>query len=72
MKEYTRRNFYVPIELDDEITRMADKYNYKSKKDMYVELLELGILKFEEDYTMKNVMIRLINKIDYLLSKIED
>ena len=57
----------IPIALDNKISVMANNYAYKIKNDLIVELLELGILKYEEDTEIKNLLLTLINKVELLL-----
>ena len=71
MNNIKRKNLYIPVELDNELNNFFKKYNYNTKKEMFIELLELGLLKYDEDYNIKNTVTRLINKIDHLLSKME-
>ena len=71
MNNIKRKNLYIPVELDNELNNFFKKYNYNTKKEMFIELLELGLLKYDEDYNIKNTVTRLINKIDHLLAKME-
>ena len=68
-KDVVRRSVTIPIALDNKISVMADNYAYKIKNDLIVELLELGILKYEEDTEIKNLLLTLINKVELLLDQ---
>lgn len=68
-KDVVRRSVTIPIVLDNKISVMADNYAYKIKNDLIVELLELGILKYEEDTEIKNLLLTLINKVELLLNQ---
>lgn len=68
-KDVVRRSVTIPIALDNKISVMANNYAYKIKNDLIVELLELGILKYEEDTEIKNLLLTLINKIELLLDQ---
>ena len=61
-KDVVRRSVTIPIALDNKISVMANNYAYKIKNDLIVELLELGILKYEEDTEIKNLLLTLINR----------
>lgn len=71
-KEVIRRSLTIPKELDERITMMADKYSYNVKNDLMIELIELGILKFDEDITLKTAVMNLIIKINELLENMEN
>lgn len=70
-KEVIRRSISVPKELDERIDTMSKKYSYSIKNDLYIELLELGILKFDEDLELKSMMSQLLIKVDTLIEKLE-
>lgn len=70
--ETIRRSVTFPKELDDIIAKMVDKYSYTVKNDLLVELLELGIIKFNEDMELKNIMLSLISKVNELINYFED
>lgn len=58
----------MPNYLDNKISLMSKEYSYKIKNNLIVELLELGILKYEEDIELKNLLLSLINKLEILLN----
>ena len=68
-KDVVRRSVTIPIALDNKISVMANNYAYKIKNDLIVELLELGILKYEEDTEIKNLLLTLINKVELLINQ---
>jgi len=71
-KETIRRSVTLPTLLDKQITLLQDNYSYKIKNDLIVELIELGMIKFNEDNKLDNSINTLINKVDLLVSKIEN
>ena len=48
---------------------MADEYSYKIKNDLIIELLELGIIKHDEDMEIKSLLLELINKVEILINQ---
>lgn len=68
-KEIIRRSISIPKDLDEIISIVVKKYSYKVKNELIVELLELGLLKFNEDLELKNKISYLINKIDKYMEK---
>lgn len=67
-----RRSLTIPVELKNKIKKISKKYSYTVENDLYIELLELGIVKFFEDTDMKNQIKILINKLDELFNRIEN
>lgn len=67
-KNFKRRSISLPIELDEIISIKFKKTNYSFVNDFLVELLELGLIKLDEDIEMKNKQIEILNKIDKLIS----
>jgi hypothetical protein len=68
IKNFKRRSISLPIELDEIISIKFKKTNYSFVNDFLVELLELGLIKLDEDIEMKNKQIEILNKIDKLIS----
>ena len=68
-RDVVRRSVTIPTALDNKISVMANNYAYKIKNYLIVELLELGILKYEEDTEIKNLLLTLINKVELLLDQ---
>lgn len=48
---------------------MLSKFSYSSKNELILELLELGLIKFDEDIELKNLIKILISKLDNLLKE---
>ena len=67
-KNFKRRSISLPIELDEIISIKFKKTNYSFVNDFLIELLELGLIKLDEDIEMKNKQIEILNKIDKLIS----
>ena len=70
-KEVLKRSLYVPKTLDQQVELMFNKFSVSTKNKMYIELIELGILKFNEDMSLKNMMVDVVNKMDSILEKIK-
>ncbi|MDO5557801.1 MAG: hypothetical protein Q4G05_06170 [Clostridia bacterium] len=70
-KEIIRRSISIPKDIDDKISIMVSKYSYTVKNDLIVELIELGIIKYEEDIELKNKINTLMVKVEELLNNIE-
>ena len=68
-KDVIRRSITIPTILDNKISIMADEYSYKIKNNLIIELLELGIIKYNEDIEIKILLIELINRIEVLLNQ---
>ncbi len=61
----------MPIELDEIISIKFQKNNYSFMNDFLIELLELGLIKLDEDLEIKNRQVELLDKVDKLISKIK-
>lgn len=61
----------MPIELNKRIDEMANEYSYTYKNELIIELLELGILKFNEDLELKQFMIKLLSRVNNLIQLLE-
>ena len=68
IKNYKRRSISLPTELDEIISIKFKNTNYSFLNDFLIELLELGLVKMDEDSEIKNRQIELLNKIDKLIS----
>lgn len=68
-KEVIRRSITIPTILDNKISIMANEYSYKIKNDLIIELLELGIIKHNEDMEIKSLLLELINKVEILINQ---
>ena len=71
-EKVVRRSVTIPKNLDTKVSALAEKYSYKVKNDLYVELLELGAIKFEEDISFKNMVLNFMNRVDAVLEKLEE
>ena len=72
MKNIIRRSISIPKELDDKINVMSNEYSYSIKNELYLELLVLGMIKFDEDIALKNLIVNLLSRLDELLNKLEN
>lgn len=70
-KEIIRRSISLPKTIDDKITAMVNEYSYSVKNELIVDLLELGILKYTENVEMKDLLNKLINRIENVLDNLE-
>lgn len=68
IKNFKRRSISLPIELDEIISIKFKQNNYSFINDFLVELLELGLIKLDEDLEIKNRQIEILDKIDKLIS----
>jgi len=67
IKNFKRRSISLPIELDEIISIKFKNTNYSFINDFLIELLELGLIKLNEDLEIKNKQIEILNKIDELI-----
>lgn len=67
IKNFKRRSISLPIELDKIISIKFKETNYSFINDFLIELLELGLVKLNEDSEIKNRQIEILNKIDELI-----
>ena len=58
---------YLNKYLFDRVKNIKDQYGYKSINEVLVTLIELGLLRFYDDYKMKDF----IEKIDKLLPTLD-
>lgn len=66
-----KRSIIFPKELDSIINGMTERYSYQTKSKLIIELLELGILKFNEDLNRNVKIDEILNKINFLLEKMD-
>ncbi len=66
-----KRSIIFPKELDSIINGMTERYSYQTKSKLIIELLELGILKFNEDLNRNAKIDEMLNKINFLLGKMD-
>lgn len=68
IKNFKRRSISLPNELDEIISIKFRNTNYSFINDFLVELLELGLIKMNEDLELKNRQMEILNKINELIS----
>ena len=66
-----KRSIIFPKELNSIINGMTERYSYQTKSKLIIELLELGILKFNEDLNRNAKIDVILNKINFLLEKMD-
>ena len=66
-----KRSIIFSKELDSIINGMTERYSYQTKSKLIIELLELGILKFNEDLNRNAKIDEMLNKINFLLEKMD-
>ena len=57
----------MPIELDEIISTRFKNTNYSFINDFLIELLELGLIKLDEDSEIKNRQVEILNKLEELI-----
>ena len=67
-----RRSLTIPKELDLRISQLEKKYNYTVKNDLYVELIENGIIKLEEDDSINTNILKLLDKVNKMIKVLEN
>lgn len=67
IKNFKRRSISLPIELDEIISIKFKNTNYSFINDFLIELLELGLIKLNEDFEIKNRQIEILNKLEELM-----
>lgn len=67
IENFKRRSVSIPKELDEIISIKFKNTNYKFVNDFLIELLELGLIKLNEDIEIKNKQIEILNKIDKII-----
>lgn len=68
IKNFKRRSISIPEELDKIIEYKFKTSSYSFINDMIIELLELGLVKLNEDIEIKNQNEKIISKLDELIS----
>ncbi len=68
LKNYKRRSISIPNTLDELIAIKFRESSYSFINDLIVELLELGLIKLQEDAEIKNQQKEILNKINKYLS----
>lgn len=70
--DFIRRSITIPKELDFKIKLIKQDYSYPVKNDLFIELLELGILKFYEDSNRNKKIDILLDRTNYILDSINN
>lgn len=70
--DFIRRSITIPKELDFKIKLIKQDYSYPVKNDLFIELLELGILKFYEDSNRNKKIDILLDRTNLLLDNINN
>ncbi|MBO5183365.1 MAG: hypothetical protein J6B64_03090 [Bacilli bacterium] len=67
IKNFKRRSISIPVELIEKIDLYFLNSGYTFFNDYLIELLELGLIKLNEDIEIKNQQKEILNKIEELL-----
>lgn len=67
IKNYKRRSISIPSELDEIIQLKFKKYKYSFINDLIVELLEIGLIKYEENEKINHQQLEILEKLDEIL-----
>lgn len=70
--DFIRRSITIPKELDFKIKLIKQDYSYPVKNDLFIELLELGVLKFYEDSNRNKKIDILLDRTNFLLDNINN
>lgn len=68
IKNYKRRSISIPEDLDKIIEYKFKCSNYSFINEMLIELLELGLMKLNDDEEIKFQNEKIISKLDELIS----
>ena len=68
IKNFKRRSVSIPEELDKIIEYKFKSSDYSFINDMIIELLELGLVKLNDDEEIKFQNEKIISKLDKLIS----
>lgn len=72
IKNFKRRSISIPVELIEKIDLYFLNSGYTFFNDYLIELLELGLIKLNEDIEIKNQQKEILNKIEELLKIYKD
>ena len=67
-KNYTRRSITIPKELDEIIKLKYKRSTYTFINDLIVELLELGLIKYDDNMDIKSSFESINNKLDQIIN----
>lgn len=71
IQNYKRRSISIPSELDDIIKLKFKKYNYSFINDLIIELIEIGLIKYEENEKINQQQNEILEKLDEILTYIK-
>lgn len=71
-KGIIRRSVSIPKILDDRVSSMVKKYSYSVKNELIVELIELGIIKYEENTLLLDKINNLMDRMEQFLNNLEN
>lgn len=63
IKNYKRRSISIPIELDAIIEYKFKSSGHSFINDLIIELLELGLVKYENNFEIKDLLYEIKNEI---------
>jgi len=63
IKNYKRRSISIPIELDAIIEYKFKSSGHSFINDLIIELLELGLVKYEDNFEIKYLLYEIKNEI---------
>ena len=63
IKNYKRRSISIPIELDAIIEYKFKSSGHSFINDLIIELLELGLVKYEDNFEIKDLLYEIKNEI---------
>ena len=63
IKNYKRRSISIPIELDAIIEYKFWSSGHSFINDLIIELLELGLVKYEDNFEIKDLLYEIKNEI---------
>lgn len=72
IQNYKRRSISIPIELDDIIQLKFKRLGYSFINDLIIELLELGIMKLNENEEHETQQKEILEKLNLLILGLEN
>lgn len=72
IQNYKRRSISIPIELDDIIQLKFKRLGYSFINDLIIELLELGIMKLNENEKQETQQKEILEKLNLLILGLEN
>lgn len=71
IQNYKRRSISIPSKLYEIIELKSKKYNYSFTNELIIELLEIGLIKYEENEEINNQQKEILEKLDEILTYIK-